>query len=123
MKTIKANKGELMQVVKKNAQEHKKLYEEAFAAYWEEATEEVSTKLKELKSKKARGGIYIRIEAPADHTKDYQQAIKMLEMSVDDVLEIDYESFQNLVMDDWDWKEKFSSNKYVSTALSNRRAR
>lgn len=58
----------------------------------------------------------IGLTQPTEQTKDYDQAIKMLEMSVDDTISLDSASFSQLVMNRWHWSGNFSaSNKaYVS---------
>lgn len=42
-------------------------------------------------------------EMPEDHTKDYEKAIKMAEMSVNDQIELTSKQFDQLVMDNWSW--------------------
>jgi hypothetical protein len=41
---------------------------------------------------------------PQDHTIDYDRVIKMLEMSVDSLIELDEGAFDQYVMDNWSWK-------------------
>ena len=42
---------------------------------------------------------------PDDHRDAYTKAIKMVEMSQDDVIELDDSQFDRLVMDNWEWKD------------------
>lgn len=52
----------------------------------------------------------VSLVEPMDQTKDYDRAISMLRMSVDDVLEISEEEFQMYVLDEWHWKGQFSAS-------------
>lgn len=61
----------------------------------------------------------IYMTPPEDHTKDYDRVIKMLEMSVDDTVEMDEESVQQLIQDDWRWKDQWRevTNSYAKTKV------
>jgi hypothetical protein len=41
---------------------------------------------------------------PQDHTKDYDRVIDMLEMSQDEIIEIEAHEFDQYVRDNWAWK-------------------
>jgi hypothetical protein len=45
-----------------------------------------------------------------DQTKDYDRVIRMLEMTVDEIITIGAVEFQQYVMDDWTWKEQFTAS-------------
>lgn len=49
------------------------------------------------------------LTTPEDHTKDYDRAIQMVEWSIEDTIELDTRQFQQLVMDEWEWKERFDT--------------
>ena len=51
-------------------------------------------------------GIYLPM--PDDRTCDYDRAIGMLEMEVNDEVTIDQEEYSNYVSDDWAWKHQWS---------------
>ena len=46
----------------------------------------------------------LSLPEPQDHTEDYDSVIAMLEMSVEDIIELDADSFQRYVLDKWSWK-------------------
>ena len=40
---------------------------------------------------------------------NYTRAIRMLELSVEDVIEIEEHIFNQLVLDEWGWKQQFTA--------------
>ena len=54
---------------------------------------------------------YFKIQPPLDHTKEYQEAIDMLEYSVDEVIELGEELFKAYIKNEWSWSEGFNSYK------------
>lgn len=52
---------------------------------------------------------------PIDKTNDYDRALEMLQMSVDDVVEISDTEFQCFVQDQWAWTQQafMSNTKYL----------
>jgi len=55
---------------------------------------------------------------PSEHTKDYDRAIKALEMTTLTEINLTEQQFAAWVMDDWSWKAAFTStfNAYVGAA-------
>jgi hypothetical protein len=60
----------------------------------------------------------IILSRPRDHTRDYDRAIRMLEMDTRDELTLDERTFGQYVMDQWQWKSDFlrMSNSYAAGA-------
>lgn len=48
----------------------------------------------------------LNILAPEDHTDEYDKAIGMLEMSVDDTVLITHDEYRQYVLDEWFWKDR-----------------
>ena len=53
---------------------------------------------------------------PRHHLDAYERAIRMAEMSQDEVVELDAGSFDRLVMDNWEWKQQFASTTAAYTS-------
>jgi len=55
------------------------------------------------------------MQIPTLHTADYEMALKMLEMSVDTVIKLEPEDFDQLVLGNWSWKEQWntSNSRYL----------
>jgi len=41
------------------------------------------------------------------HEASYKRAIRMLELSVEDIIEVEEDIFNQLVLDEWSWKNQF----------------
>lgn len=104
MNTVKVRKDELLAKLKSNRENHRALFLEAQEGYRDLVIAELDKSLKD-----AREGreirTYIRMDAPQDHTDDYDNVIEMLKMSVEDVVELKAIEFQCYVMDKWQWAQ------------------
>jgi len=114
MENIKVDKAKLIATLAANRAKHRKIFEEACDGYQKAAIKELEAQLNRAKPG-IRRSIYISIPAPVDQTKEYDRAIAMLKMSVDDHTLLSERDFQCYVLDDWDWKQKFlASNSACS---------
>ncbi len=115
MRDVKVNKDELLGIVRANKEKHIKEYLEAVEDFKKAAiniaehnlklaqtadTEQIS-KFKQLPSK------------PVSYEDSYSRAIRMLELSVESVIEVEEQIFNQLVLDEWQWKHNFA----VTSAL------
>lgn len=106
MEIVKIKKSELLETLRKNRQEHRAIFEEAQVGYRAEAIKLLDKALQDAKA--GRTIItFVKLNSPIDQTKDYDRAIKMIEMSVDENIEISEADFANYVLDDWHWKQNF----------------
>ena len=128
MREVTVQKSELLQKVRANREKHIREYAEACAGYKSEAIAKVEDSMSRLKDmiNALREGevialatVAFNLKVPQDHSKDYDQAITMLEMSVDDKITLKSDEFACYVMDDWDWRQEWEVTK--STYANNRR--
>lgn len=58
----------------------------------------------------------LNLQYPEDHTKDYDRAIRMVELSVHDKVTLQLAEFESYVLNNWDWSDKFLTlnSAYVS---------
>lgn len=116
MYNVKVSRVSLLQKIKANRENHRKVFEEALEGYREQAIEELDKMLAE-----ARAGKQIRREVgliqPMDKTEDYDRVIAMLEMSVDETIDLDAQSFAQYVLDQWSWmaQSKISNMRYLKS--------
>jgi hypothetical protein len=103
MQSIRVKRLELLGKIKANRDNHRDLFLKAQEGFRVMAIEELDKMLKE-----ARDGKPIRssmsLVHPQDHTDDYDRVISMLEMSVDEIIEIDSHQFDQFIRDNWQWK-------------------
>lgn len=120
MGTVTVKKDELLEIVRKNREAHRKIFLEAVDGFRAKAVEMLEQRLTDAKAGR-RINIRISLPTPVDQTREYDRAIKMLEMSVDGQVQLTQTEFAQYVMDDWSWKKQFSAtNKMysVTAALS-----
>lgn len=55
--------------------------------------------------------VFKQYPLPDDHSDEYRRAIKMVEFSVDENIELSERQFDELVMDNWNWKRGFELAK------------
>jgi hypothetical protein len=103
MDQVKVKRLKLLATIKKNRKAHRDLFLKAQEGYRKDMIEELDRMLKDAKDGKQIRRAVIMPE-PQDHTPDYDRVIAMLEMSVDTVIELDADSFDNYVMDNWAWR-------------------
>ena len=109
MRSVKINKAELLKIVQDNKKKHVKEFEESVKDYKKGAI-----KLAKEHVDLAKSGDLDKIakikampQKPMSYEKEYDRAIRMLELSVEDVIELEDDVFNQLVLDEWSWKNTF----------------
>lgn len=104
MELVKIKKSVLLETLKKNRKAHRAIFEEAQVGYRAEAIKLLDKALQD-----AREGrkiiTFVSLKTPINQTSDYDRAIKMIEMSVDENIEISEHDFACYILDDWSWKQ------------------
>ncbi len=115
---MKFKKTELITILKKNRDQHREIFEEACEGYQKRMIAHLQTMLNDVK-RRASVSHHIGMSIPIDQTPDYDRAIRMLDMCVDDVIELNEQTFANYVMDDWNWTNNFlaSNTRYSKKAV------
>lgn len=110
--SVNVKRSELLEVLKKNREQHKLDYKEAVEGYrgakikaLEDALEKVKTEEKPEKI-----SLNVSLNRPVNYINEYNQVIDMLEMSVDEFIKLDTDSFQAYIKDNWSWKRSFMSS-------------
>lgn len=117
MQAVKVKKSELLDILRKNREEHRETFLEALDGYHKAAMKALADRVQEAKDNQ-RISLTFHLEQPTDQTKEYDRIIKMLEMSVDDEVELTQKEFANYVMDDWSWMHQWlaSNSRYSESA-------
>lgn len=118
MDTTKVKRAELLAKIKTNRDSHNGIFLKAQEEYRKDVITELERRLEDAKAGKPieRG---TKLPEPVDHTADYDRVIGMLEMSVDEVVEIDASEFDRYVLDNWHWKDKVvASNMYYTNKMA-----
>jgi len=110
MRTVKVNRLEILDIVRANRDKHIQEYKETVDNYLISCVEKAKDILKVAKSEDFEQvkNLNWNLPVPRSYEKEYDRAIRMIELSVDDSIELPSETFNQLVLDEWHWKESFS---------------
>ena len=108
----------LVDKLKKNREKHQREYNTAMQGYVETLIEELEAKLADVKAAKDITKLYYQPAVPEKHLDEYDEAIEMYEMTVEQVIRLPRSDFRQLVRDNWDWKRGWtaSNTAYISKA-------
>jgi len=115
MDSVKINRDELLKIVRENKEKHIKEYEEAVNDF-RLAVIKISNENMEIVN---AGKIDIKSlpTKPTSYESNYVRVIRMLELSVDTVIELSQYDFAKLVLDEWEWKQIFSTSNSTYKTL------
>jgi hypothetical protein len=112
MKNVKLDRTKLLEIVKENMLKHIREYNESVEDY-----KKIVLRLSEANLELAKTGNldqFKKIERlptfPVSYEQSYRRAIKMLELSIDTIIEVEEDVFNQLVLDEWTWKNSFVTN-------------
>lgn len=54
---------------------------------------------------------------PVSYEKDYNRAIRMLELSVEKDIDVEEDVFNQLVLDEWVWKNQFNTSSMLYKSI------
>lgn len=105
----------MLEKLRANRESHREIFLEAQEGYRTAAVAELDSMIAD-----ARNGKEIKrqltLVAPMDQTKDYDRAIAMLEMSVDETIKLSEYDFSCYVLDEWRWKGQWSASNSLYSA-------
>ena len=120
MRSVKLNKNELLTIVRQNKDKHVLQYEESVVDF-RTAVIKITTE----NSKLAKSGSLDKIakiktipSKPVSYEDNYNRAIRMLELSVEETIELEEDIFNQLVLDEWQWKHQFSTSAALYKSFS-----
>lgn len=109
MNAVKMDRVTLLNIVRENKLKHLAAYDESVADY-KQVVVQVATVNLELATTGDLGN-FAKIKSlpsmPQSYESSYTRAIRMLELSVDDIIEVEEDVFNQLVLDEWHWKSSF----------------
>lgn len=115
MNAIKVQKASLLDKLKANRETHRAQFEEAAKLYRDEVIEVLEERIKDARKGRLPNLVF-QLPLPVNQTAAYDRAIGMLEMSVDDVIELEEEDYRQYVLDEWTWSQHATiSNSYYTS--------
>lgn len=115
MDTIKVHKEELLNIIESNREKHVEDFKKSIKAYRVKAADLFTKELEKMVNGE-EFATNIRLDKPESHIKDYDLIIGMLKMSVDDIVELEWNQFNQYVNDEWNWKPYFKTSVYSNSA-------
>lgn len=114
---IKVKISDLISHLKANKEKHILEYQEAKVLYFENLAKKLKTFQKSIKNKEFRSDNYApMLAAPVNAEKQYDQYIKMLEMSQEETMTISTHEYNCFVEDKWHWAVAASTtNKFYTS--------
>ena len=111
MNAIKMKRLELLDIVRANKEKHIAEFIEAVADYKVLVLRIAKANLSLAKSEDLEEFKKIKPvpSAPVSYEDSYRRAIRMLELSVEDIIEVEEDVFNQLVLDEWSWKRGFTA--------------
>lgn len=110
-RSVNVKREELLEALKKNLEIHRAEYAQALIDFKTRLVEDLSAGLKQVKKSEPVDleDFNIRITFPHSHEKDFLEVIEMLEMSVDENINLDAESFRAYFKNEWQWTHHFKA--------------
>lgn len=118
---ITVTKSDLLEKLEAGLNKHETEFKKADAGYKEAAVDFLELALERAK-KGDLSDIHFRLQAPGNYAKDFERAIAMIKMSVQDQVELDEKTFKQWVLGEWDWAGNFDATAmaiggYLSKSL------
>lgn len=108
MREVRIDKTKLREMIQKNRDEHRDIYEKAMDGYTKAVVSFFESELKKAKKGKHFNS-YFPDSVPEDHTDDYDTVLEMLDLSEDDSIKLSNGEFRQYVKDEWGWKQTFTA--------------
>lgn len=119
MNSVKMNRKELLTIVKDNCEKHIGEYNESVEDYKAAVLKLATANLKLAKTGNLEDIAKIKNlpQRPTSYEDNYKRAIRMLELSVEDVIDVEEHIFNQLVLDEWGWKQAFTASAALYKSL------
>lgn len=114
---VEVTTADLLADVTANRAKHRAIFDEAVIEFRKRAITKLDALIKDLNAGKTPD-LYVHLPVPEEHTNDYDRAIKMLQLHTGETIELNEQTYTNLVEDSWGWSELFTSNTVGYTSNS-----
>lgn len=116
---MKFKREQILTALKENREEHIEIVKEAQVGFREKLERLLESKLTDVREGR-KVDMYIDLTVPENHVDDFDRAIQMLEMCVDETIDLDERTFQCYVRGKWKWERDFlmSNSAYSPKARS-----
>lgn len=119
MQQVTLDKGQLLNIIRKNRALHVTEYRETYEGWLAQLEEharvvvdriaEAKVQFSKSQDSRLRCPSFGQLSEPESYESEYDRAARMLELSVDDHIVLTREEFSHFVLDEWRWTESFKS--------------
>jgi hypothetical protein len=117
MNVVRVKKDELRAKIQANRDRHREVFLDALDGYRAEAIRQLEEHIERIRAGDP-SVVRVYIDAPEDHTADYDVVLAMIDMEVEDTIQLSHQAFTQYVMDDWSWKRAWLQTASVYAAES-----
>lgn len=126
MNSIKMDRKALLEIVRTNKEKHEADFVETVADHAAAMIKigEKNKKIALANLKLVKAGKHDKLASPSSYLPapksfavEYGRAIRMLELSVEDVIDVEEDVFNQLVLDEWSWKNTFVGTQALYRSL------
>lgn len=112
-------KDELLAILEENRTKHREVFLAALNGFHREAKKQLAAMVEQVTAG-INTSVRIYLEAPRDHTSDYDRAIRMVQMHQSATIQLSEEDVAQYVQDDWGWKGAWlkNSSTYAAAKVS-----
>ena len=107
-RTVNVKRVELLAILKTNKELFVTEYNQALIDFKAKMIKELEVALKKAK-KGELDKVQLILSPPSDYTESYQEVIDMMEVSVDEVINLDSEAFKAYYKNEWSWSNSFKT--------------
>jgi hypothetical protein len=118
-RSVNVNRVQLLEALRKNLEIHRTEYREAVLEFHRRLEEDLKVAVKKVKNvdptvqeiedKLKRFSFHVQF--PQNYESQYVEVIEMLELSVDENINLDAESFRAYIKNEWAWQHSFRATK------------
>jgi hypothetical protein len=110
-RSVNVKRDELLKALRSNLIKHKEDYTQALIDFKLRLLEDLQAGVEKVTASepKALAKFNVEVRFPQNHEKDFLEVIEMLEMSVDENINLDAESFRAYFKNEWSWSAGFHS--------------
>lgn len=107
--TVRVAKEKLVATVTENRDAHRETFEQALEAYRLRVLDMLERRIGEIRDGKPIS-LHFPLPTPEDYTEVYNEALAQLEWTLDEEIELDQGTFAQLVLNKWEWNQRFMAN-------------
>jgi hypothetical protein len=112
------DKQELLKILEENRDKHRSVFEKALEGFKKQTRNELNRALARVGDGN-REDVFIHLQAPSDHTSEYDRAIKTVKLHQGDTIQLTEKDVAHYIQDDWGWKRQWldTSSTYAAAAV------